>query len=115
MIFSAAEYLIKNIHYNDFELNLYGEGKEENKLKKNGWSFKYWWIYQFCWILDRKEIIKEIFNSDLSVLTSYKEGKPRALMESSALGVPVVATDVIGTREVVKDGVTGYLVPFKWL
>ena len=32
-------------------------------------------------------------------------------MESSALGVPVVATDVIGTREVVKDGVTGYLVP----
>jgi len=65
----------------------------------------------FVGSLDRKEIIKEIFNSDLSVLTSYKEGKPRALMESSALGVPVVATDVIGTREVVKDGVTGYLVP----
>jgi len=110
MIFSAVEYLIKNIHYNDFELNLYGEGKEENKLKKMAEALNIDEYINFVGSLDRKEIIKEIFNSDLSVLTSYKEGKPRALMESSALGVPVVATDVIGTREVVKDGVTGYLV-----
>jgi glycosyltransferase involved in cell wall biosynthesis len=49
--------------------------------------------------------------ADLSVLTSLKEGIPRALMQSMAVGVPVVATDVKGSREVVVDGETGFLVP----
>ncbi len=49
--------------------------------------------------------------SDIVVLTSEKEGLPRALMEAMALGRPVVATDVPGTQEVVVDGQTGFLVP----
>ena len=49
--------------------------------------------------------------ADVSVLTSLKEGIPRSLMQSMAVGVPVVATDVKGTREVVVDGKTGFLVP----
>jgi glycosyltransferase involved in cell wall biosynthesis len=49
--------------------------------------------------------------ADVVVLASIKEGIPRALMQAMAVGVPVVATDVKGTREVVVDGQTGYLVP----
>jgi glycosyltransferase involved in cell wall biosynthesis len=49
--------------------------------------------------------------ADVAVLTSVKEGIPRALMEAMAVGVPVVATDVKGSREVVVDGATGFLVP----
>src|SRR5207245_2405019 len=49
--------------------------------------------------------------ADVAVLTSLKEGLPRALMEAMAVGVPVVATDVKGSREVVVDGLTGFLVP----
>lgn len=48
---------------------------------------------------------------DIAVLTSEKEGIPRALMEAMALGKPVVGTDVLGTQELVVDGVTGYLTP----
>ena len=48
---------------------------------------------------------------DLFVLGSYREGVPRAAMEASAMGVPVIATDVRGCRQVVDDGVTGLLVP----
>ncbi len=48
--------------------------------------------------------------ADVVVLTSIKEGIPRALMQAMAVGVPVVATDVKGTREVVVDGRTGHLV-----
>jgi len=48
---------------------------------------------------------------DLFVLPSYREGFPRSAMEASACGVPVVATDIRGCREVVDPGVTGLLVP----
>jgi glycosyltransferase involved in cell wall biosynthesis len=48
--------------------------------------------------------------SDIVVLTSRSEGTPIALIEASAAGRPVVATDVGGVREVVRWGVTGDLV-----
>lgn len=47
------------------------------------------------------------------VLPSHREGFPRSPMEASAMGVPVIATDIRGCREVVDDGVTGRLVPLK--
>lgn len=50
-----------------------------------------------------------IANADCVVLPSYREGVPRTLMEASAMGRPIVATDVPGCREVVDDGVTGLL------
>ena len=44
------------------------------------------------------------------VITSLKEGIPRAALESMASGLPMVATRVNGTREVVRHGETGFLV-----
>jgi glycosyltransferase involved in cell wall biosynthesis len=49
--------------------------------------------------------------SSVSVLTSRHEGLPRAAVESLAAGVPVVATAVDGTVEVVRHGVNGFLAP----
>jgi len=49
--------------------------------------------------------------SDLFVLASYREGFPRAAMEAAAMGLPIVATDVRGCRQVVQQGITGLLVP----
>lgn len=48
---------------------------------------------------------------DVFALPSYREGFPRAAMEASAMGVPVVASNIRGCRQVVDDGVTGFLVP----
>ncbi|MBM3569123.1 MAG: glycosyltransferase family 4 protein [Alphaproteobacteria bacterium] len=44
-------------------------------------------------------------------LPSYREGLPRGLIEAAAMGLPVVATDVPGCREVVRASETGLLVP----
>ena len=43
------------------------------------------------------------------VLPSYREGLPRSLLEGAAMGRPLIATDVPGCRELVDDGVNGFL------
>jgi glycosyltransferase involved in cell wall biosynthesis len=49
--------------------------------------------------------------ADVVVLPSFTEGLPNVALEAGAAAVPVVATAVGGTPEVVADGVTGFLVP----
>ena len=60
--------------------------------------------------LDMPEIYAAM---DLFVLPSHREGIPRALMEASAMALPVVASDIRGCREVVLAGKTGLLVPLR--
>jgi len=50
-----------------------------------------------------------IADSAAVVLPSYREGLPRTLLEGAAMGRPLIATDVPGCRQVVRDGITGFL------
>lgn len=50
-----------------------------------------------------------IADADCVVLPSYREGTPRTLLEAAAMGKPLIATNVPGCREVVGDGVNGFL------
>ncbi|WP_374288020.1 glycosyltransferase family 4 protein [Desulfovibrio desulfuricans] len=47
------------------------------------------------------------------VLPSWREGTPTSIMEGMSMGRPAVVTDAPGCREVVRDGVNGYLVPVR--
>ena len=60
----------------------------------------------------RQDIPDILTASDVSIMTSHYEGIPRALMESMALGIPVVATDVPGTHSLITSGQTGLLVGY---
>jgi glycosyltransferase involved in cell wall biosynthesis len=50
-----------------------------------------------------------IANADCVVLPSYREGLSKTLLEAAAMSRPIVATDVPGCRDVVDDGISGYL------
>jgi len=48
---------------------------------------------------------------DIFLLTSRSEGIPTVILEAMSCGLPVVATDVGSVREIVHDGLTGFVVP----
>ncbi|HET6432960.1 glycosyltransferase [Dyella sp.] len=60
---------------------------------------------------DRNDVRELLQGMDVFVLSSVSEGYSMALLEAAASGLPMVATDVGGTREIVRDGETGRLVP----
>jgi glycosyltransferase involved in cell wall biosynthesis len=59
------------------------------------------------------DIVAVLNKTDVFVLHSYREGAPRAILEASSLCIPTIGADAIGVRELVVDGVTGYLTPLK--
>lgn len=59
--------------------------------------------------LDKQRLMAEFANSDVFVLTSLWEGMPIALIEAQAMGIPAVATNIVGNKDVVVHGKTGFL------
>ena len=59
----------------------------------------------------RENVPEAVSVADLLLLTSLREGLPRAAVEAYLCGLPVVSFEVEGIHEVIEDGVTGYVVP----
>ena len=62
---------------------------------------------------ERPDVFELLGAMDVFVLSSVTEGYSIALLEASAAGLPIVATDVGGNSEIVSDALTGLLVPAK--
>lgn len=58
----------------------------------------------------RSDVNCVLANSDVFVLSSYHEGLPNSLMEAMAMGLPCVATDVGGVRQLIEDGRNGIII-----
>lgn len=62
---------------------------------------------------ERRDVDRLYPGFDIFVLPSHREGLPLSAMEAAACGLPVVATDIRGCRQVADDGRTGIVVPVR--
>jgi len=87
---------------------LIGDGPEKTSLEE---SAKVKGLTNVFFLGFQPHAARYLSLADVYLSTSRQEGLPLALIESLALGVPVVATDVTGNNEVVIHGVNGFLYP----
>lgn len=85
-----------------------GDGPEEASLRERA---KAQGVEDVVRLLGRRSDVPRLLAAmDVFVLTSLREGMSNAILEAMACGVPVIATDVGGNREMIVDGRTGWLI-----
>ena len=104
---------LKEKGYN-VNLNLVGDGKLKAKMEeliqKLGLNEN---VKMFGWIKDRRKLFEILKESDILVFTSKPgEGLGLTILEAMSQGLPVIATKCGGPEEVIKDGISGYLVDY---
>lgn len=64
-----------------------------------------------CWLGERNDVKELLEQSHIMAFPSYyREGVPKSLIEASAIGRPIITCDSVGCRDVVDDGVNGFLI-----
>ncbi len=109
MFLEAAKELLSDLK-NNFKVKflIVGDGQEKARLEKYADNLGIGGnVVFYGWREDMVEVYSDL---DIVVLTSLNEGTPVALIEALAAGTPVVSTDVGGVKDVVVDGVNGFLV-----
>jgi len=103
---------VRAINANGVHCSLWlsGFADVENVSAIAGPQLKAWAEYPGIDWLGASDAMEEVYAAvDCVVLPSYREGMPRSLLEAGAMGLPVVATDVPGCRNIVEDGFNGLL------
>ncbi len=89
------------------QIKLVGDGELEADLRKQAAPFG-----DTIEFLGQRMDVPQLLNaSHVLILPSWSEALPTVLIEAGAASLPVVATNVGGTPEIVEDGKTGYIVP----
>lgn len=93
-----------------FDTILVGDGELEGQLKRAVRELGLRNV-RFHGRADGAELYELYRSADIFVLPSEREGMPLVLLEALAMGLPIVATDIPGNRDVVAHGENGLLVP----
>ncbi|MEN8241262.1 MAG: glycosyltransferase family 4 protein [Chloroflexota bacterium] len=108
VLFGALKELVEG-DFPKAHLIIVGDGPDEDLLKQKAKEMGLEQQITFFPFTDEPNYIFE--RIDITVLPSlYKEGLPNVLLESVAMGVPVVSSNLGGVPELVIEGETGYLV-----
>jgi len=107
LIYSFAEIAKK---YNDICLFIVGDGTEREELQRALSFMQISHRVIFTGRVSHKQVKLYMKLSDMLILPSYSEGMPNVVIEAMGLGRPVIAADVGGVKEVVKDRHNGILI-----
>ena len=110
LIESAVEVLKKNP---EAEFHLIGTGPLEDEIKAEIENKGLTKNFKLRGEIFGEELILEYKAADVFVLPSIYEGQPLTILEAWAAKLPVIATNVGGNKEFIRDGVNGYLVEAK--
>ena len=101
--------LLRVLRQRDCRFVIVGDGPERESLER--FAEQIGARDDVAFIGHRTDAARYLAASDLFWLASDFEGQSNSLLEAMALGVPVIASDIGPSREVIEPGVTGYLVP----
>lgn len=91
-------------------LDIVGDGPLRHRLERQAERLAAGRV-TFHGTVKRSSLVARYREADVFVLPSAYEGMPLALLEAMACGLPAVASDITGIRELIEPGVTGELVP----
>ena len=102
------------ISYPEVTFVLVGDVDEQNPLSLTKEIIDSWVNEGFIEWWGHKQNMPEVLKlAHIVALPSYREGLPKVLLEAASIGRALVATDAPGCREIVRDGVNGFLVQAK--
>jgi glycosyltransferase involved in cell wall biosynthesis len=87
--------------FTNYDFLWIGDGELSEKLTSDNIKVTGWTL--------RKQVLKELIDIDIFILTSLWEGLPISLLEAMYIGKPVIVSNVIGNKDVVKHNVNGYI------
>lgn len=100
--------------YDNLEFQLLGEVGVENKTAVSKEELYSWIDEGIINYLGSTDNVKSFLSKvDCVLLPSYREGTPRSLLEAASMAKPIVTTNVVGCKEVVEDGLNGFLCEVK--
>jgi glycosyltransferase involved in cell wall biosynthesis len=100
-----------NAAHPDVDLLVVGNGRDADRLKKLGDTLVPGRVRFMGWISNIDDKARVYSVADCLVLPSKREGFPTVVGEAMACGTPVVASDVGGIPEIVRNDDTGWLIP----
>lgn len=107
-LFQAIKEILKFRKNQPVKLLVIGEGKDKDKLIK--YVKKLNLERNIIFAGYRKDVAELMAIMNLFVFTSLREGLPRVLVQAAAVGIPIVAFNIDGVSEILKDNYNGFLV-----
>lgn len=115
----GIKYLIEAVHklsnkYSQIHATIIGEGDEKENLEELSRKLNVEDKIKFAGrVKNSQKVIPYYREAFVFVLPSLNEGMSNAMLEALSSGLPIIATDTGGTKELVKDGENGFIVKMK--
>lgn len=105
---AAARIVRQHIPASEFQLLGGIDGQNPNAIRVD--QIRKWEAEGLVRYLDRADDVRPYLEqADCVVLPSYREGVPHSLLEAAASARPIIATDVVGCKDIVDDNCNGFL------